>query len=141
MAQRRALDIEGMGGVISEKLIERGLVKEPLDLFELKIDQLGKLNLGTQDEPRIFGEKNATKVVEALERAKTFPLSRWLYALGIPHIGETTAFELAKLHQDFKSLADSKIISDFLQLHDLMEEAKQIKWHRKKRADTRRADE
>ncbi|HSY74083.1 MAG TPA: NAD-dependent DNA ligase LigA, partial [Dongiaceae bacterium] len=54
MAQRRALDIESMGGVVSEKLIERGLVKEPLDLFELKVDQLGKLNLGTHDEPRIF---------------------------------------------------------------------------------------
>lgn len=126
MAQRRALDIEGLGGAVSEKLVDRGLVKELLDLFDLKVEQLAKLNLGTEDEPRIFGEKNATKIVNALERAKSFPLSRWLFALGIPHVGETTAFELAKLHSDFESLANSKIISDFLSLHDLKEEAKRV---------------
>jgi DNA ligase (NAD+) len=126
MAQRRALDIESMGGVVAEKLIERGLVKEPLDLFELKIDQLGKLNLGTQDEPRIFGEKNSTKVVEALERAKTFPLARWLFALGIAHVGETTAYQIAQLHSDLSSLAKSSIISDFLRLQELVEESKRV---------------
>jgi DNA ligase (NAD+) len=115
MAQRRALDIESMGGVVSEKVIERGLVKEPLDLFELKINQLGKLNLGTNDEPRIFGEKNATKVVEALGRAKTFPLARWLYAFGIANVGEATAFYIGKCHLDFQDVASSnllKLISD-----------------------------
>jgi DNA ligase (NAD+) len=126
MAQRRALDIESMGGVVSEKLIERGLVKEPLDLFELKVDQLGKLNLGTHDEPRIFGEKNATKVVEALERAKTFPLSRWLFAFGISHVGETTAYQIAQLHADFVSLAKSAIISDFLRLQELIAESQRV---------------
>ena len=115
MAQRRALDIESMGGVVSEKLIERGLVKEPLDLFELKVDQLGKLNLGTKDEPRIFGEKNATKIIEALERAKTFPLARWLYAFGIVNVGEATAFYIGKCHLDFQDVANSnllKLVSD-----------------------------
>ncbi len=115
MAQRRALDIESMGGVVSEKLIERGLVKEPLDLFELKVDQLGKLNLGTKDDPRIFGEKNATKVIEALERAKTFPLARWLYAFGIANVGEATAFYIGKCHLDFQDVANShllKLVSD-----------------------------
>jgi DNA ligase (NAD+) len=126
MAQRRALDIESMGGVVAEKLIERGLVKEPLDLFELKIDQLGKLNLGTKDEPRIFGEKNATKVVEALERAKNFPLSRWLYAFGISHVGETTAYQIAQLHTDFVSLVKSTIISDFLRLQELIAESQRV---------------
>jgi len=119
MAQRRALDIESMGGVVSEKLIERGLVKEPLDLFELKINQLGKLNLGTKDEPRIFGEKNATKVVEALERAKTFPLARWLYALGIPNIGETTAHNIAGIHYDWKDVASSRILTGVLEIERL----------------------
>ena len=119
MAQRRALDIESMGGVVSEKLIERGLVKEPLDLFDLKVDQLGKLNLGTKDEPRIFGEKNATKVVEALERAKTFPLARWLYALGIPNIGETTAHNIAGIHYDWKDVANSRILTGVLEVERL----------------------
>ena len=122
MAQRRALDIEGMGGVVSEKLIERGLVKEPLDLFELKVDQLGKLNLGTHDEPRIFGEKNATKVVEALERAKTFPLSRWLYALGIQEVGETTAYEIANFHNNLEHVANSPLLKGIAELGNLYDE-------------------
>jgi len=126
MAQRRALDIEGIGGVVSEKVIERGLVKEPLDLFELTTDQLAKLNLGTQDEPRIFGEKNATKVVEALKRAKTFSLARWLFALGISHVGETTAYQIAQFHTDLSSLAKSAIIFDFLHLQELVAESKRV---------------
>lgn len=119
MAQRRALDIESMGGVVAEKLIERGLVKEPLDLFELKVDQLGKLNLGTQDEPRIFGEKNATKVVEALERAKTFTLSRWLFALGIQEAGETTAYEIAGFHKNLAHIASSPLLNGIAKLGNL----------------------
>ncbi|HUE40480.1 MAG TPA: NAD-dependent DNA ligase LigA, partial [Chthoniobacterales bacterium] len=86
-AARGALDIESVGGIVADKLVERGLVREPLDLFELKVDQLGKLNLGTNEAPRIFGEKNAIKAIQAIERARTFPLSRWLYALAIPDVG------------------------------------------------------
>ncbi|MEI9864954.1 MAG: hypothetical protein WDN00_10445 [Limisphaerales bacterium] len=81
-AQRKALDIESLGGIVAEKLLERGLIKEPLDLFDLKLEALGKLNLGTDDEPRTFGEKNATKILDALQRAKTAPLSRWLFRHG-----------------------------------------------------------
>ena len=126
MVQRRALDIEGIGGVVAEKVVERGLVKEPLDLFDLTTDQLAKLNLGTKDEPRIFGEKNATKIVEALERAKTFSLARWLFALGISHVGETTAYQIAQLHIDLSSLAKSAIILDFLYLQELVAKAKRV---------------
>ena len=109
-AQRKALDIESLGGIVAEKLVERGLVKEPLDLFDLKLEQLAKLNLGTDDEPRVFGEKNATKVLEALQRAKTAPLSRWIQALAIADVGENTALELAKLHHDLDALANSKLL-------------------------------
>lgn len=124
MAQRRALDIEGLGGVVAEKLIERGLVKEPLDLFDLTVDQLAKLNLGTKDEPRIFGDKNATKVVEALERAKIFPLARWLLALGISNVGETSAYQIARFHQKLTKLADSRILKDVLKVVNKVSEAK-----------------
>ena len=109
-AQRKALDLESLGGIVAEKLVERGLVKEPLDLFDLKLDVLGKLNLGTDDEPRIFGEKNATKILEALQRAKTAPLSRWIQALGISNVGETTAFYIGKCHLDFQDVANSNLL-------------------------------
>lgn len=111
MAQRSALDIEGLGGVVSEKLVESGLVKEPLDLFTLSVGPLANLNLGTKDEPRVLGEKNAARIVGALQRAKSFPLSRWLLAIGIPNVGEITAYQMGHLHRDFEDLAASGVLS------------------------------
>ena len=115
-AARKALDIESLGGIVAEKLVERGLVKEPLDLFDLKLEQLGKLNLGTDDEPRVFGEKNATKVLEALERARTAPLSRWIHALAISDVGEATAKQLAATHESLNELAASEVLCDIRDL-------------------------
>lgn len=115
-AARKALDIEALGGIVAEKLVDRGLVKEPLDLFDLKLEQLAKLNLGTDDEPRTFGEKNATKIIEALQRAKTAPLHRWILALAIPEVGETTAKQLAAAHGTFEALANSEVLRDILAL-------------------------
>ena len=115
-AQRKALDLESLGGIVAEKLVERGLVKEPLDLFDLKLEQLGKLNLGTDDEPRVFGEKNATKILDALERAKTAPLSRWIHALAIADVGEATAKQLAATHDSLESLAASEVLRDIREL-------------------------
>ena len=109
-AQRKALDLESLGGIVAEKLVERGLVREPLDLFNLKLEALGKLNLGTDDEPRTFGEKNATKILDALQRAKTAPLNRWIHALAIADVGENIAYELARLHHDLEDLATSKLL-------------------------------
>ena len=115
-AWRKALDIESLGGIVAEKLVERRLVKEPLDLFDLKLEQLAKLNLGTDDEPRVFGEKNATKVLEALERAKTAPLSRWIHALAISDVGEATAKQLAATHDSLEVLAKSEVLRDIRDL-------------------------
>jgi DNA ligase (NAD+) len=115
-AQRKALDIESLGGIVAEKLVECGLVKEPLDLFDLKLEQLAKLNLGTDEEPRTFGEKNATKIIEALQRAKTAPLHRWIHALAIADVGETTAKQLAATHQTLEDLAESAVLRDILAL-------------------------
>jgi len=109
-AQRKALDLESLGGIVAEKLVERGLVKEPLDLFDLKLEVLGKLNLGTDDEPRVFGEKNATKILDALQRAKTAPLSRWIQAVGLANVGEATAFYIGKWHLDFQDVANSNLL-------------------------------
>ena len=115
-AQRKALDLESLGGIVAEKLVERGLVKEPLDLFDLKLEVLGKLNLGTDDEPRTFGEKNATKILDALQRAKTAPLSRWIHALAIADVGEATAKQLAATHDSLEALADSEVLRDIRDL-------------------------
>ena len=115
-AQRKALDLESLGGIVAEKLVERGLVKEPLDLFDLKLDVLGKLNLGTDDEPRTFGEKNATKILDALQHAKTAPLSRWIHALAIADVGEATAKQLAATHESLDALADSEVLRDIRDL-------------------------
>jgi DNA ligase (NAD+) len=129
-AQRKALDLESLGGIVAEKLLERGLIKEPLDLFDLKLETLGKLNLGTDDEPRTLGEKNATKILDALQRAKTAPLSRWILALAISDVGENTAQELAKLHRDLDALADSKLLrliaDEGKKSTDLQQEVEQI---------------
>ena len=115
-AQRKALDLESLGGIVAEKLVERGLVKEPLDLFDLKLEVLGKLNLGTDDEPRTFGEKNATKILDALQRAKTAPLSRWIHALAIADVGEATAKQLAATHESLDALVGSEVLRDIRDL-------------------------
>ena len=117
-AARGALDIESIGGIVADKLVERGLVREPLDVFELKIEQLAKLNLGTQEAPRVFGEKNATKAIHAIERAGTSLLSRWLFALAIPDVGKTTATQLARFHGNIDEVAHSQLLRDVLEYHE-----------------------
>ena len=117
-AARGALDIERVGGIVADKLVERGLVREPLDLFELKVEQLAKLNLGTEEAPRVFGEKNATKAINAIERARILPLSRWLFALAIPDVGKTTATQLARFHETIEDVATSQLLRDVLEYHD-----------------------
>ncbi len=122
-ARRTALDITGVGGVVADKLIERGLVREPLDLFPLTVEQLAALNLGTDDAPRVFGPKNAAKVVQALERARTAPLDKWLYALGVPDIGEVTARDLALAHDSLADLAGSARLRALVDLAQVREQA------------------
>jgi len=117
-AARGALDIESVGGIVADKLVERGLVREPLDLFELKAAQLAKLNLGTEENPRVFGEKNATKAIQSIERARSFPLSRWLFALAIPDVGKTTATDLARFHETIEGVANSKLLRDVIAYHE-----------------------
>jgi DNA ligase (NAD+) len=109
-AQRKALDIEALGGIVAEKLVERGWVDEPLDLFHLKLDRLATLNLGTDEEPRVLGEKNAAKVIDAIERSRKAPLHRWILALAIPEVGEQTAWQLAQVHRTLQDLAQSPVL-------------------------------
>ena len=109
---RKALDIEGVGNIVAEKFVESGLVKELVDIFSLSEEQLAEFNIGTDEEPRVLGGKNGAKVVATAQRARTKPLHRWLFGLGIPQVGESAARELARLHKDLAELASSPILEE-----------------------------
>src|SRR5256885_2125604 len=126
-AARGALDIESVGGIVADKLVERGLVREPLDLFELNVEQLAKLNLGTEEAPRVVGEKNASKAIQAIERAKTAPLSRWRYALAIPDVGKKTATQLGRFHDTIRDVANSQLLRDVADYHEKRGDKKSAK--------------
>jgi len=125
-ASRRALDLEGLGGIVAEALVEKGLVRDILDLFDLTVETLAALNLGTEDAPRVFGEKNAVKLVEALGRARVAPLSRWLHALAIHDVGETIALKLAGTHATLEAVAESDALRAVLDAAQLEEERKSL---------------
>lgn len=135
LAKRTALDIEGVGGIVADKLVESGLVDHPLDIFTVEEAALATLNLGTPEEPRVFGAKNAGKVVAARERAREMPLARWLLGLAIPEVGETTAHDLGAAHDDLASIAESPLLQGVLALDGLREEAQALKPKRKKKSE------
>lgn len=116
--KRTALDIENIGDTVAEALVRHKLIVSPLDLFSLTGSQLGNLNLGTEEEPRRFGEKNAAKALEALEHARQLPLERWLAAFGIPSIGLTTARLVATYHKDLQQLSHSSYLHCLLALEE-----------------------
>ncbi len=113
-ASRKALDIDGLGEIVAEALVRRGHCTTPLDLFELDEETLANLNLGTDETPRRFGEKNAAKVLASLEAARTKPLNRWLFAMGIRQLGESAAKELSRLHLHLSNIPESPILSELL---------------------------
>ncbi|RYD19475.1 MAG: NAD-dependent DNA ligase LigA [Verrucomicrobiaceae bacterium] len=113
-AARKALDLDGLGEIVAEALVRRGHCTTPLDLFSLTEETLANLNLGTDEAPRRFGEKNATKVLAALDAARTKPLHRWLFAMGIRQLGESAAKELSRLHRTIPEIAASEILAELL---------------------------
>jgi DNA ligase (NAD+) len=97
---RRAMDIEGLGEQLVEQLVDRGLVTTPADFYTLDLDTLADLDR--------MAKKSAQNVLDALEKSKTTSLARFIYSLGIRHVGESTAKSLAK---HFGSL-DALLASD-----------------------------
>ena len=87
-AQRRALDIEGLGDKLVDQLVDGGLIRTLPELYELVLTHLTALDR--------MGEKSAVNLLAALESSKRTTLARFLYGLGIRHVGETTAKDLAK---------------------------------------------
>ncbi|MGH8397772.1 MAG: NAD-dependent DNA ligase LigA [Gammaproteobacteria bacterium] len=109
-ASRRALDIEGLGEKLVDQLVDAGLVRTPADIFRLGVAQLAELER--------MGEKSAANLVQGIERARHTTLARFLYALGIREIGETTAEALARHFGSLDALlaADE---ADLLQVPDV----------------------
>lgn len=86
-ASRRAMDIEGLGEKLVDQLVDNAIVRTPADLYKLGIAALANLER--------MAEKSANNVLQAIENSKQTTLARFIYALGIPHVGESTAKELA----------------------------------------------
>lgn len=112
-SSRNALDIKALGGKIADVLVEKGLVKDPLDLFELDYAELRKLDVSEDGSGRRFG-KNADNMREAVDAARLLPLDRWLFAIGIPNVGVTVAKDIAAEHARFSDLPDSPVLKDVI---------------------------
>ena len=95
-----AKGIPGLGSL----LVDSDLVKVPSDLFRLETAQLAALSRATR-----LGERSAAKIIDGLERSKTRPFARVVYALGIPHVGERTALALANQFPSIQELAEASV--------------------------------
>jgi DNA ligase (NAD+) len=106
---KRAFDIERVGPKIIDQLVLAGLILTPADLFDLKEGDLIPLER--------FKEKSAGNIIKAIEMSKNIPLARFIHALGIRHVGEETAADLAQYFGSIKAIqkadiADIKDIPD-----------------------------
>ena len=120
-ASRNALDIRALGETAVDALVEQGWIADPLDLFTLTKERLATLEIAG----RRFG-KNAESVVDALGAARTLPLARWLFATGIPGIGETVAADIAAAHGRLADLADSPVLKNVIENDALKGKARKI---------------
>jgi DNA ligase (NAD+) len=87
-AHRRAMDVDGLGDKLVDQLVDTAQVKTLADLYHLKLDSVAKMDR--------MAEKSAVNLLEALEKSKTTTLGRFLFSLGVRHVGEATAKELAR---------------------------------------------
>ena len=95
-AQRRAMDIEGLGEKLVDQLVEAGRVQSPADLYRLNAADLAGLDR--------MGEKSAANLLAAIEASRRPTLARLLFALGIRHVGEEVARQLAAAYPDLPAL-------------------------------------
>ena len=87
-ASRDAMDIEGMGPSLVAQLLDAGLVRNVADIYDLEMDDVARLER--------MGKKSAENLVAQVEKSKTHPLHRLVFALGIRHVGERSARDLAE---------------------------------------------
>ncbi|MFM7895696.1 MAG: NAD-dependent DNA ligase LigA, partial [Flavobacterium sp.] len=99
---RKAMDIDGLGGETVALLFNAGLVTNYADLYELKKEQIIPLER--------MAEKSAENLINGIEKSKTIPFERVLYALGIRYVGETVAKKLAKHYKSIDAIAQASIM-------------------------------
>jgi DNA ligase (NAD+) len=109
-AGRRAMDIEGLGDKLVDQLVDRGLVHTPADVYGLGLDSLAGLER--------MAEKSASNLLAAIETSKATTLARFIFALGIRNVGETTAKDLARHFGSLDRLAAASE-EDLLSVRDV----------------------
>lgn len=107
---RKALDIDGLGEKLINQLVDSNRVKSLADLFTLNV-----LELASYER---MGQKSATNVINALDQARNPELHRFIYALGIRHVGETTAYALAQHFHTLENIVAASY-DDLLQVTDV----------------------
>lgn len=100
-AQRRAVDIEGLGDKLVDQLVDGGLVRTLPDLYRLGLAKLAALDR--------MADKSAQNIVTALEKSKHTTLPRFLFGLGIRHVGEATAKDLARHFGQIDRIMDASV--------------------------------
>jgi DNA ligase (NAD+) len=123
---KNAFDIVGVGPKIIDRFLDEGLIEDAADLFFLKEEDIQHLER--------FAEKSASNLVNAIARSKNIPFHKFIFALGIRHVGEESAINLANYFGSLKKLAKTEI-NDLLKVKDTGEVvAKSIyDWFRDKR--------
>ena len=99
-AQRTALDIDGLGTEIVDALVDQGKVKSPADLYELTSSSIMGLQLAGGNTLQLL---SVNKLLLAIEKSKKPALNRFIFGLGIQHVGETTAKSLASFFGSFEN--------------------------------------
>lgn len=100
-AARKAMDIEGLGDVLIETLVDKGIVKDVADLYALNVETLTSFER--------MGEKSATKVIEQIENSKLRGLQRLLFGLDIRHVGDGYAKRIARQFHTIENLANATV--------------------------------
>ncbi len=109
-ASRRAMDIEGLGDKLVEQLVDNAIVRTPADLYKMGLAALVNLER--------LADKSANNILAAIEQSKQTALARFIYALGIRNVGETTAKSLAQYYGSLDRLMDTAI-EDLLLVPDI----------------------
>ncbi len=113
-ASRRAMDVEGLGDKLVDQLVDGGLIRTLPELYRLTSDE-GKAQLSALDR---MADKSAANLVAGLQKSKQTTLARFLYALGIRHVGETTAKDLARHFGSLERLMAASV-EQLLEVNDV----------------------
>ncbi len=96
---RKAMDIQSIGAEMAEALVQTGWVKEPVDLYDLRFEQLMQMDR--------MGEKSARNILSGIEASKSQPMERLLFGWGIRYVGETVAKKLTQAFGSLERLMDA----------------------------------